>query len=71
MSYEDRRLADLIKAAATARTHQTALVDVATATNWPTVAELAATAAAEAACVVADKALSDYEASQRWLTPRD
>jgi hypothetical protein len=68
MSYKDQRLADLIKAAATARTHQ---VDVATATNWPTAAELAATAAAEAACVAADKALADYEGTQRWLTPRD
>jgi hypothetical protein len=71
MSYEDRRLADLTKAAATARTHKAALVDVTTATNWPTAAELAATAAAEAACVAADKALADYEGSQRWLTPRD
>ena len=71
MSYEDRRLADLIKTAATARTHQAALVEVATATNWPTAAEVAENAAAEAACVVADKALADYVASQRWLTPRD
>ena len=76
MSPEDVQLARLVKAAVRARGRQIALgivsrTKVATSAEGPTPKELEETATAEAACLVADAALADFQARYRWTTPRD
>jgi len=76
MAPEDVQLARLVKAAEAARGRQLALgiarrTRVAPSVEGPTPKELEETAAAEAACLVADRALADFQARFRWSTPRD
>ena len=76
MSPEDVQLARLVKAAARARGRQIALgiasqTKAAPSVEGPTPKELEEAAAAEAACLVADAALADFQARYRWTTPRD
>jgi hypothetical protein len=76
MSPEDVQLARLVKVAARARGRQIALdivnrTQVAISVEGPTPKELVETAAAEAACLVADAAVADFQARYRWTTPRD
>ena len=76
MAPEEVQLAGLVKAAVTARGRQIALGIVSrtkatTSVEGPTPKELAETAAAEAACLVADEALAAFQARYRWTTPRD
>ena len=72
MSPEDVQLARLVKSAVRARGRQTAL-GIVSRTNVapPTPKDLEETAAAEAACLVADTALADFQARYRWTTPGD
>jgi len=76
MSPEDVQLARLVKAAVRARGRQVALgivsrAKVAPSVDGPTLKELEETAAAEAACLVADAALADFQARYRWTIPGD
>jgi hypothetical protein len=76
MAPEDVQLARLVRAAVAARGRQLALgiasrTKVATSIEGPTPNELEETAAAEAACLVADRALADFQMRYRWSTPRD
>jgi hypothetical protein len=76
MSPEDVQLARLVKAAVRARGRQIALgivsrTEVATSVEGPTPKELEKTAAAEAAWLVAEAALADFQVRYRWTTPRD
>jgi len=76
MAPEDVQLTRLVKAAVAARGRQLALgiasqTKGATSIEGPTPKELEETAAAEAACLVADRALADFQAYYRWSTPRD
>lgn len=68
MSPEDVQLARLVKVAARARGRQIAL-DIVNRTQ--VAMELVEAAAAEAACLVADAAVADFQARYRWTTPRD
>jgi hypothetical protein len=73
MTPENVQLAGLVKAAVAARRRQMALGIVSrtktiTLVEGPTPKELAGTAAAEAACVVADRALTDFQARYHWTT---
>jgi len=76
MAPEDVQLARLVKAAEAARGRQLALgiasrTKVAPSVEGPTPKELEEAAAAAAACLVADRALADFQARYRWSTPRD
>ena len=76
MSPEEVQLARLVKAAVRARGRQIALgivsqTKVAPSVEGPTPKDLEETAAAEAACLVADAALADFQARYRWTTPGD
>jgi len=76
MAPEDIQLARLVKAAVAARSRQLALgiasrTKVVPSTQGPTPKELEDAAAAEAECVVAYRALAEFQARYRWSTPRD
>ena len=76
MAPEDVQLARLVKAAEAARGRQLALgiasrTKAVPSAEGPTPKELEEAAAAEAACVVADRALADFQVRYRWSTPRD
>jgi hypothetical protein len=76
MAPEDVQLARLVKAAVAARGRQLALgiasrTKVVPSVDGPTAKELEDAAAAEAACLVADQALADFQTRFRWSTPRD
>jgi hypothetical protein len=76
MAPEDVQLARLVKAAVAARGRQLALgiasrTRVSPSTEGPTPKELEDAAAAEAACLAADRALAEFQARYRWSTPRD
>ena len=76
MAPEDVQLARLVKAAVAARSRHLALGIVSRtkatpSVEGPTPKELEEAAAAEAACLVADRALADFQARYRWSTPRD
>ncbi|WP_147156850.1 hypothetical protein [Reyranella soli] len=76
MSPEDVQLSRLVKAAVRARGRQIALgivsrTKIAPSVEAPTPKELEEIAAAEAACLVADAALADFQARYRWTTPGD
>ena len=76
MAPEDVQLARLVKAAAAARGRQLALgiasrTKVVPSVEGPTPKELEEAVAAEAACLVADRELADFQARYRWSTPRD
>ena len=76
MTHEDVQLGHLAAAAMAARGRQIDLgiasrAKAASSGEGPTPKELEETAAAEAACLVADRALADFQAWSRWSTPRD
>ena len=76
MAPEDVQLARLVKAVAAARGRQLALgiasrTKVSPSAEGPTPKELEEAVAAEAACLVADRELADFQARYRWTTPRD
>jgi hypothetical protein len=76
MTLEDEHLADLVKTLAAAHRHYIAvslansLKSVNTAAGT-TVHELGEAEAAEVAWKAAEKALMDYQASERWTHDRD
>lgn len=76
MAPEDAQLASLVKAVVAARGRQIALgivnmTKATTSVEGPTREELSEAAAAEAACVLADRALEEFRARYRWTTIRD
>ena len=76
MAEEEDHLFRLFHAAEAARSRYIALalVNVTGSTGpieGPTPEKLATVAVAEAACEAADRTLAEYQAAQRWATPRD